>query len=110
MLYEDANGRSQIKEWLRRLQEADPKKYAKARRLLKELLPTFGPELREPHVKHIQGPIWELRHHSGIRIYYWRQDATLFVAAAGEVKQKNKADPKLIAYALRAYQEFNSEE
>ncbi|GAA6756178.1 hypothetical protein Thermus77420_16540 [Thermus thalpophilus] len=110
LLYEDASGHSQIKVWLLSLKKSNPRAYAKARWLLYELLPSQGPNLREPYAKHINGPIWELRHNSGIRIYYWRQETTIFVAAAGEVKQQNKADPELISYALRAYQEFNSEE
>lgn len=110
LLYEDAEGRSQIKTWLEELKQTNPLLYAKARWMLKELLPTIGPHLKEPQAKHINGPVWELRHRSGIRIYYWRQGKTVFVAAAGEVKQRDKADPSLIAYALQAYREFNSEE
>lgn len=110
LLYEDDKGRSQIKSWLEKLKEANPSLYTKARWMLKELLPTMGPDLKEPQAKHISGPIWELRHRSGIRIYYWRQEKVVFVAAAGEVKQRDKADPHLVAYALQAYREFNSEE
>jgi len=32
----------------------------------------------------------------------------VFVAAAGEVKQRNKADQKLVEYTLKVFQEFNS--
>jgi len=103
--YEDARGRSQIKEWLLGLRKSNPKAYATAWRLL-ERLQLEGPEMKPPATKHIQGPIWELRHNSGIRIYYWRQGKRLFVAAAGELKKRDKADPKLIQYALRAYQEW----
>lgn len=78
--------------------------------MLKELLPTIGSDLKGDQAKHIEGPIWELRHRSGIRIYYWRQGKAVFVAAAGEVKQRDKADQRLIDYALQAYQEFNSED
>lgn len=108
--YEDAEGRSQIKSWLEELKQTNPSLYAKARWMLKELLPTMGPDLKEPQAKHIEGPVWELRHRSGIRIYYWRQEKTVFVAAAGEVKQRDKADRELINYALRAYTELNSED
>jgi len=64
--------------------------------------------MRPPMSKHIEGPIWELRHDSGIRLYYWRDDETIFVVAAGELKKKNKADQKLIAYAQRAYAEWRT--
>lgn len=106
LLYEDAKGRSQIKEWINGLKLSNPGLYAKARWMLMNQLAVLGPN--HNNCKHIEGPIWELRHRSGIRIYYWRQGKTVFVAAAGEVKQRNKADQKLVEYALKAFQEFNS--
>ncbi|MDT7919966.1 MAG: type II toxin-antitoxin system RelE/ParE family toxin [Meiothermus sp.] len=106
LLYQDAKGRSQIKEWLDGLKRSNPGLYAKARWMLTDQLAVLGSDHSD--CKHIKGPIWELRHRSGIRIYYWRQEKTVFIAAAGEVKQRNKADQKLVEYALKAFQEFNS--
>lgn len=106
VLYEDANGNSQIKRWLYELQSRQPKIRAKAARLM-EKLEALGPELRMPHCKHIEGPIWELRQADGIRIYYWRQETTVFIAAAGEVKNRDEADQTLVKYALDAYKEYN---
>ena len=106
LLYQDAKGRSQIKEWLDGLKRSNPGLYAKARWMLMNQLAVLGSNHND--CKHIKGPIWELRHRSGIRIYYWRQGETVFIAAAGEVKQRNKADQQLVEYALKAFQEFNS--
>lgn len=106
LLYQDAKGRSQIKEWLDGLKRSNPGLYAKARWMLMNQLAVLGSNHND--CKRIKGPIWELRHRSGIRIYYWRQGETVFIAAAGEVKQRNKADQQLVEYALKAFQEFNS--
>ena len=73
-----------------------------------ERLAIEGPDMRPPMCKHIHGPIWELRDKSGIRLYYWRDSEWLFVVAAGELKQRNKADQSLIEYALRAYEEWRT--
>ncbi|GAA6735050.1 hypothetical protein YIM1640_22090 [Thermus oshimai] len=107
VLYQDPQGRSQIKEWLGRLKRDNPYLYTKAMWLLREFLPTAALQASSDQVKHIRGPIWEVRHRSGLRIYYWRQEEKLFVAAAGEVKSRSKADPSLVEYALRAYEEYN---
>lgn len=105
LLYKEENGRSQIESWLKVLKKSNPTLYAKARWMLKDQLAVLGPN--HNNCKHIEGPIWELRHRSGIRIYYWRQEETVFVAAAGEVKQHDQADRQLIEYALRAYRALN---
>lgn len=107
VLYEDPQGRSQIKEWLGRLKRDNPRLYTKAMWLLREFLPAAALQASSDQVKHIRGPIWEVRHRSGLRIYYWRQGEKLFVAAAGEVKSRSKADPALVEYALKAYEEYN---
>lgn len=107
VLYEDERGRSQIKEWLAWLGKSNPQARQKARKLLGRLA-IEGPNMRPPMCKHIHGPIWELRDRSGIRLYYWRDSERLFVVAAGELKQRDKADPSLIEYALRAYEEWRT--
>ena len=107
VLYEDERGRSQIKEWLVWLGKSNPRARQKVRKLL-ERLKIEGPNMRPPMCKHIHGPIWELRDYSGIRLYYWRGSERLFVVAAGELKQEDKADQGLIEYALRAYEEWRA--
>lgn len=106
VLYEDEKGYSQVSEWLAELQRSNPRERAKAARLI-EKLEKQGTGLKMPHCKHIEGPIWELRK-DGIRVYYWQEDKTTFVAAAGEVKQRDEADSALLRYAQRAYKEYNA--
>lgn len=106
-LYRDARGYSQVLEFFGRLRRSNPKLFAFAERLLRNL-ENQGPDLRPPLAKPLKGlqaPIWELRHPSGLRLYYWRQGATLFVVAAGEVKKRDEADPDLLEFAVNAYRE-----
>jgi len=109
LLYEDERGRSQVKEWLIRLEKSNPKARQQARRLM-ERLRLEGTDLRPPIAKRIKGKgkIWELRHRSGLRLYYWQDDDNTFIIAAGELKQRDKADPGLIEYAMRAFEEWRS--
>ncbi|WP_105317361.1 type II toxin-antitoxin system RelE/ParE family toxin [Thermus tenuipuniceus] len=101
----DAKGRSQAQDWLDNLKRQNPKLHAFALRLLR-MLEEQGPDLRPPLAKplaHLGAPIWELRHRTGIRLYYWRQEELLFVVAAGEVKDQDSPDPKLLELAVQAY-------
>lgn len=104
-LYVDERGRSQIRDWLDDLGRHRPHLYGYAQRLL-VLLEDLGPEMRPPLAKplrYLDAPIWELRHRSGIRMYYWRQDEVVFVVAAGEVKKQDSPDPGLLELTVRAY-------
>ncbi len=105
-LYEDEDGNSQIKTWLYELQRKQPKVRAKVARMF-EKLESLGYELKMPHCKHVQGPIWELRNPDGIRVYYFRAGKQVFVAAAGEVKKEDDADSALLQYALKAHKEYS---
>jgi putative component of toxin-antitoxin plasmid stabilization module len=105
VFYEDARGRSQVRDWLEDLKRHNPKLHTFALRLL-WTLGEQGPDLRPPLAKplaHLEAPIWELRHRTGIRLYYWRQEELLFVVAAGEVKDQDSPDPKLLKLAVQAY-------
>ena len=108
--YEDERGHSEFREWRRKLRRSNPKASAKVDWLI-ELLEEKGTSLRRPYVDHIKGPIYELRGQGrdAVRIYYWRQEKEVFIAAAGELKQRKKADRKLIERALAAYEEYNKE-
>lgn len=108
--YEDATGYSAFREWRKALRRSNPRASAKVDWLV-ALLEQQGTALRFPYVSHIEGPIYELRARSGdtVRIYYWQQEKEIFVAAAGELKQKKKADQKLIQAALAAHKEYNDE-
>ncbi|TBH17455.1 type II toxin-antitoxin system RelE/ParE family toxin [Thermus thermamylovorans] len=103
--YVDAKGRSQVQDWLENLKRHNPKLHAFALRLLRTL-EEQGPDLRPPLAQplaYLEAPIWELRHRTGIRLYYWRQGELLFIVAAGEVKDQNRPDPKLLNLAVQAY-------
>ena len=107
--YEDENGHSEFREWRLELRRSNPQASAKVDWLI-DLLEDKGTSLQFPYVSHIGGPIYELRGKTGrntVRIYYWQQDGELFIVAAGEVKQQNEADRRLIKKALAAHEEYN---
>lgn len=105
--YRSAQGYSQVLEFFGSLRKSNPKLFDFAMRLLSNL-EDQGPDLRPPLAKPLKGlqaSIWELRHRSGLRLYYWRQEATIFVVAAGEIKKGDKPDPTLLEFAVKAYRE-----
>ena len=107
--YEDESGHSEFREWRIDLKRSNPQASAKVDWLI-ELLEQEGTALPSQYAKHIEGSIYELRGKAGrnaVRIYYWQQEKEIFIAAAGEVKQQNKADRKLVEKALAAYHEYN---
>jgi len=55
--YEDRRGRVPVRDFFESLEKGD---LARIQRDL-DLLTEFGISLRAPHVKHVQGKIWELR-------------------------------------------------
>jgi hypothetical protein len=109
--YADENGHSDVQEWRRTLRDSNPRAAAKVDLLIR-LLEQNGTGLRFPVVSNVRGPIYELRgkaRSDTIRLYYWQEDRTTFVIAAGELKQKRRADQKLVAKALAAYHEYRRE-
>lgn len=107
--YEDESGHSEFREWRIALQRSNQQASAKVDWLI-DLLEQKGTTLPSQYAKHIEGSIYELRGKAGrnaVRIYYWQQEKAIFIAAAGEVKQQNRADPKLVRKALAAYHEYN---
>lgn len=106
--YEDERGRSEIRAWRRRLRRSNPRASAKVDWLI-DLLESKGTALTFPHVSHVEGPIYELRARGrhAVRIYFWQQERDVFIAAGGELKQRNKADRRLVEKALAAHAEIN---
>lgn len=87
--YTTEDGKTPLQDFLDLL---PPKHLAKALREI-ELLEEFGNALKEPHVKHIQGDIWELRirfSSSISRIFYftWKQET--IVLLHGFIKKMQK--------------------
>ena len=68
-----------------------------------ELLEEFGPNLREPHAKHIRGKLRELRYkynRKNFRFFYYRIDKTNFKILHAIVKKTNKTPESDIKIAL----------
>ncbi len=108
--YQDERGRSDIREWRQRLRRSNPRASAKVDWLI-DLLEAKGTALAFPYVRHIDGPIYELRAQgrNAVRIYYWQQERDVFIAAAGELKQRDNADRRLVEKALAAHAELHEE-
>jgi hypothetical protein len=109
--YEDARGRSEVREWRIGLKRSNPRAAAKVDWLI-GILEKKGTGLQFPYVSHIEGPIYELRGQvrgNPVRLYYWQQSASEFIVAFGEVKQQGRAERRFIERALQAHREFNEE-
>lgn len=114
-LYEDAEGRSRIKEFLQWAKREAPRVHKVALYLMNDYLPAVAPDgFSFPKSKHISGAIYELRGKApqgAVRIYYFRLEEYRYVATAGEVKNgRDEADPNLVDYSLAAYADFTEEE
>jgi len=75
------------------------------------LLKLFGHELREPHMKKIQGVdgLYELRVKlaSNIcRLFYFHYLGNIFVVTSGFVKKEDKTNPREIERAAKIMDEF----
>lgn len=55
--YHDKRGQPPIDEYLRSLQAKDRARVSRAILLLED----YGPALRMPHARHLEGKVWELR-------------------------------------------------
>lgn len=103
--YETAAGKNIIAEFLDSLPDKDVAKIFREIDLLSE----YGTELREPHAKHIEGPIWELRvkFSSNIyRIFYFvfQGDRIVLLHAFAKKTQKTpQAQVKIAERNLRDY-------
>ena len=103
--YEREDGTCPVKEFILSL---DVKQRAKAARQI-DLLEEKGTELREPHVKHFSGPLWELRSRFANdiqRIFYFAPDGDTFVLLHGFVKTTQKTPPKEAAKAQKNYEDY----
>lgn len=90
--YQTATGKNVIEKFLDGLPD---KEVAKVLREI-DLLAEYGLDLREPHTKHLEGPIWELRirFSSNIhRILYfiWRENKIVLLHGFTKKTQKTPA-------------------
>lgn len=73
------------------------------------LLEHFGPNLKEPHSKHILNGLFELRNQSQnghIRIFYFRVSKDKFLITHGFIKKTNKTAIKEIEKAFRLKEQY----
>nr|WP_243418830.1 type II toxin-antitoxin system RelE/ParE family toxin [Pseudoflavonifractor capillosus] len=70
-----------------------------------------APDLHEPHTKHIDGPIWELRSKFSSNIYcifYFIWDGNKLVLLHGFTKKTQKTPPTEIAIAKKRMEDYQS--
>ena len=106
-LYCTRSGKEVVQEFLDSLPSKD---LAKVIRDI-ELLAQCAPDLHEPHTKHIDGPIWELRSKfsSNIyRIFYFIWDGNRLVLLHGFTKKTQKTPPAEIAIAKKRMEDYQS--
>ena len=99
--YEDENGKSEIKEFLEGIE--NKKLHAKVLKSI-ELLSSFGTDLKEPHAKHLEDGIWELRTQQSnniSRVLYFTFSKNEIVLLNGFIKKRQKTPPKAIEKAKK---------
>lgn len=110
IFYEKEEGTIPVQEFLDRL---PVKHHAKALRDI-DILEKYGAALTEPHVKHIEGKLWELRIKSASdisRIFYFIAIGQNIVLLHGFVKKTQRTPDREIRIAnayLEDYQRRNS--
>jgi len=92
------------------IESQDEKMQAKIFRSI-GLLKLFGYELREPHVKKIQGVenLFELRIKVATnicRLFYFHYEGKVYVVTSGFVKKEDKTNPREIERAVKIMGEF----
>lgn len=108
-LYSTAAGRNVVAEFLLSLPSKDTAKIFHTI----ELLAKLGAELHEPHTKHVDGSIWELRIKFSSNIYrifyfiYTSNDGNeKLVLLHGFVKKTRKTPPSEIELAKKRQHDF----
>ncbi|GBU20222.1 hypothetical protein R80B4_00098 [Fibrobacteres bacterium R8-0-B4] len=108
--YEDSHGRQPVKEVL--LELRDKARTSKDMRIQYEkilasikALETYGTRMGEPHVRHIEGDIWELRPMPRrIMFFYWRDNK--FILLHHFVKKTRKTPAREVNRAQRNKKDF----
>ena len=101
LFYEDHRSKSPVLEFINKLSAKDRAKISNDFHLLEE----FGPNLGMPHVRHIEGKLWELRPGDN-RLFYFLYLDGKFVILHGFRKQTMKTPEKEIATAMRRMNEL----
>lgn len=74
-----------------------------------ELLEQYGTELREPHTKHLDGPIWELRvkfSTNSHRIFYFVWDDHKIVLLHAFTKKTQRTPASELKAAKRNWKDY----
>lgn len=105
IFYEKENGTTPVQKFLDKL---PVKHHAKALRDI-DVLQKYGTALTEPHVKHIDGKLWELRIKSASnisRIFYFVPIGKTIVLLHGFIKKKQKTPSKEIKTATNYLEDY----
>lgn len=103
--YQDANGRSELRDALRELESrsaADKDARTTYLSILKAIagLEEFGTRVGMPKVRHVRGELWELRPKAQrVFFFYWRDDT--FVLLHSYTKKTQKTPRREIMKAER---------
>lgn len=106
ILYETERGECPVKDFIESIE--CKKLQAKILRDL-DILKEFGNELREPHVKHVENGLFELRSKSAsniARIFFFYQKGEIIIALSGYVKKSNKIPSNIKELALKYKEDY----
>ena len=112
IIYEDKNGYSEIKEYLKKLQESDSKDFRiKSNKIISYIrkLEENGLYLNKKYIKHIQKEIWELRPLRDRILFASIQNDT-FILLSIFMKRTNKTPKSEIKKAKRLLKEYKERE
>ena len=110
IFYKDSNGYDPLAEYLNKLSRkavTSKNERIKLKKIIEylELLEKHGTWLGEPHVKHIEGDIWELRPLSNRIIFFHWKDGKL-IMLHHFLKKTQKTPPREIEQAKRNQKDF----
>ena len=108
VFYKDKNGKSEIEDYLLKLQKKNNKdsriKFNKISAYL-DMLSMHGTSIGEPYIKHLDSDIWELRPlRDRILFAYWENNK--FVLLSVFMKQTQKTPQREIEKAKRYLKDF----
>jgi phage-related protein len=104
--YQDQHGRIPVDDYLSGLQ---PKDYARLLRAI-ELLVDYGPNLKMPHARHLQGKLWELRvdgRPNSYRVLYAAVPGRKFLLLHVFAKKSDKTPIREIETAQRRLADYS---
>lgn len=107
-IYEDKNGNSDIKEYIKKLHMRNDKdsriKYNKTISYIR-MLKQFGIMLGEPYIKHIDGELWELRPLRDRILFAYLKDNE-FVLLSIFIKKTQKIPQREVDKAMKLLKEY----